>query len=175
MSQINLMSGGVESNRPKGSFLSGSVFLSLIILVGVFGTYFGVLYYKKSLASTISSLVADEAEKKSLISGDKANRVADFADRLTVIKANLKDTALAPNDPFSRIERAMIPEVNLTAYVYDVEGKTIDIAIEADSFRAIAQQVVALKKDQVFSMVSVDGDAHIGTGGKIEAKFVLAL
>lgn len=175
MSQINLMSGGEESNRPKTGFLGGSVFLSLIILVGVFGTYFGILYYKQSLTSTISSLVADEAAKKNLISGDKANRVADFADRLTVIKTNLEGTSLAPNDPFARIERAMIPEVNLASYVYNVEEEMIDMMIEADSFRAVAQQLVALKKDRAFSAVSVDGDARIGTSGKIEAKLVLAL
>lgn len=175
MSQINLMSGGEESNRPKTSFLSGSIFLSLIILVGVFGAYFGVLYYERSLTSTISSLTRDEEAKKALISGDKASRVADFADRLMVIGTNLEDTALSPNEPFVRIERAMIPEVNLTSYVYDIEEMTVDATIEADSFRAVAQQLAAFKKDQAFSSVSVDGDARIGSSGKIEAKLVLTL
>lgn len=174
MSQINLMSGGEETNRPKGGFLSGSLFLSVAVLVVSFGAYFGMIYYRKSLEADLASHQAENSAKKNLISGEKANRVADFADRLAVISDNLKATALSPNDPFSRIERAMIPEVNISSYAYDTDGK-VQISLIADSFRALAQQIVTLKKNNVFSAVAVDGDARVGTSGKVEAKLTLSL
>lgn len=174
MSQINLMSGGEEANRPKGGFLSGSLFFSIAVLVVSFGVYFGMVYYRQSLEKDLASLKAENDAKKNLIAGEKANRVADFADRLTVIDGNLKSTMLSPNDPFSRIERSMIPEVNISSYMYDVDGK-VQISLVSDSFRALAQQIVAFKKNSTFSAVAVDGDARVGTSGKVETKLTLSL
>lgn len=175
MSQINLMSGGEEANRPKKSLFGSSLVLSVIVLVVTFGVYFGALYYRQSLESRLTSLKAEAEAKTQLVSGDKANRVADFADRLSVIDGNLKKTTMLPNDPLSRIERVMIPEVNLSAYSYDVESGTVTISLVSDSFRSVAQQIVALKGAGAFSAVSVDGDVKIGSDGKINADLNLTL
>ena len=175
MSQINLMSGSEEASRPKKNLFSSSLFLSVVVLVVAFGVYFGALYYRESLESRLASLKAEGDAKTKLVSGDKANRVADFADRLSVIDGNLKKTTMLPNDPLSRIERVMIPEVNLSAYSYDVESGMVTISLVSDSFRAVAQQIVALKGAGAFSAVSVDGDVQIGSNGKIDADLNLTL
>ncbi len=164
----------MKSSKSSGLF-SKSLLFSGAVLVVSFGVYFGVVYYRQSLQSSIASLNEQDTAKRNLIAGEKANRVADFADRLTVIDDNLKSTMLAPNEPFFRIEKAMIPEVNLTSYEYSLENGAIDTTIAADSFRAIAQQIIAFKKNALFSAVMIDGDARVGSNGKIEAKLILTL
>ncbi|QQS15970.1 MAG: hypothetical protein IPK84_01210 [Candidatus Moraniibacteriota bacterium] len=176
MSQINLMSGeGGAANRPSQGFLGGSFSLSVIILVITFAAYFGTVYYVQSLENSLASYKEDLTAKRNLVAGEKANRVADFADRLSVIDENLQNTASVPNDPLSRIERAMMPDVNLSSYSYDVAGGTVKIALVSDSFRAVAQQIVAFKQAADFSAVSVDGNVKIGTDGKIIAELNLSL
>jgi hypothetical protein len=170
------MSGGEGASLPKPSFFSGSVFFSFALLVISFGAYFGVLFYKEALQKTVTSLMADNEAERNLIAGEKADRVADFADRLTVIGGNLKETAFVPNDPLSRIERSLIPEVNLTSYVYNVESETVKVGVAADSFRAIAQNIITLKGEGGgFSSVVVDGEAMLGESGKVETTFILSL
>ncbi len=176
MSQINLMSGGeAAAGRPSKSFFSSSLFLSVAILVVTFGVYFGVLYYSQSLESSVASHEEELVAKKNLVAGEKANRVADFADRLNVIDGNLQKTMTVPNDPLSRIERAIIPDVNLSSYSYDVDKKMVDISVVADSFRSVAQQIVTLKRDNAFSAVAVDGSVGINADGKVSAKLNLSL
>lgn len=175
MSQINLMSGGGEPIRSTGGLFGGSIFLSFLILVLSFGAYFGSIFYKGMLEKEISSLKIETEKQQNLISGGKANRVADFADRLTVIDKEIKSTVVSPNEPFSKIERSMIPEMDINSYEYSLENKKADIILSADSFRAIAQYIITLKKEGGFSSVTLDGDAKIVTGGKIEAKLILTL
>lgn len=175
MSQINLMSGGGESTLPKVGIFSGSLFLSMLVLALGFGSYFGVKFYRSGLDRELASLIADTERQRNLISGEKADRVADFSDRITLIKNNLAATALAPTDPLSRIERSLIPEVNITSYEQNVEEGTIRISVASDSFRALAQYIITLKQNNTFSSVSVDGDSRVGDGGKIESNMILSL
>lgn len=175
MSQINLMSGSEEANRPKTNLFGNSLFLSAALTVLVFGAYFGTLYYRQSLEKHLDVLKAEEDSKMRLVSNDKANRVADFADRLSVIGENLGKTTVSPNDPLLRIERVMVPEVNLSAYSYDIENRMAKVSLASDSFRAVAQQIVALKGAGAFSAVSVDGNVQVGSDGKINADLNLAL
>lgn len=175
MSQINLMSGREESNRPAKNFFGSPFFLSATILVVTFGVYFGMMYYVGSLERSVASHEKELTAKKDLVVGDKANRVADFANRLSVIDGNLKKTASFPNEPLSRIERFIMPEVNLTSYSYDMEKGRVKISLAADSFRSVAQQIVALKQKGAFSVVSVDGSVRINAEGKIEADINLSL
>lgn len=175
MSQINLMSGGEESNRPAKSLFGGSLFLSIALLVVTFGVYFGVMYYSQSLERSVASHEEELIAKKNLVAGDKANRVADFADRLSVIDENLKKTTSLPNDPLSRIEQSIMPDVNISSYSYDVEAGMVKISLVADSFRSVAQQIVVLKRDNAFAAVSVEGSVGINTDGKIGANLNLSL
>jgi hypothetical protein len=176
MSQINLLSGGEGPRLPKPSFFGGSIFFSFAVLAVSFGAYFGILVYEEALQRDVKSLTADNEAERNLIAGEKADRVADFADRLSVIEGNFKETALVPNDPLFRIERALIPEVNLTSYAYDVTSKTVEVTVAADSFRAIAQNIITLKKKETaFSSVAVDGEVKVGSNGKIEANLILSL
>lgn len=176
MSQINLMSGGeAAAGRPSKILFSSSLFLSVAILVVTFGVYFGVLYYSQSLESSVASHEEELVAKKNLVAGEKANRVADFADRLNVIDGNLQKTMTVPNDPLSRIERAIMPDVNLSSYSYDVDKKMVDISVVADSFRSVAQQIVTLKRDNAFSAVAVDGSVGINADGKVSANLNLSL
>ncbi len=176
MSQINLMTGGGEgSNLPRRSLLGGSFFFSIVVLALAFGSYFGVIFYRDTLQKQVDEINARNEAARNRIAGEKADRVADFADRLSVIDQNLKKTSLPPNDPFSRIERALMPEANITSYSYDIEKKEVKTGLAADSFRAIAQQIITLKREGSFSSATIDGDVKLGTSGKVEALFVLSL
>lgn len=175
MSQINLVSGGEEMNRPAKGSLGSSFFLSVSILVLTFGAYFGSMYYSNSLSRSVASYEQELESKKSLVVGDKANRIADFADRLDVVGGNLKETSSQPNDPLLRIERSMMPDVNLSSYSFDLEGKKVKVSLSADSFRSVAQQIVAFKKDNTFSGVAIDGSVATDDQGKISADLDLSL
>lgn len=171
MAQINLLSGSESGTRPTVKSGGGSLMLSFAILVLTFGTYFGTVFYKGMLQRDFDAVESESAQKKSLIVGEKANRVADFFDRMSVIDANLRSSALSPNDPLVRIEGALIPEANLSSYKYDLEKKSIETVASADSFRAVAQQLVTLKK--VFSSATMEGNARVGSDGKVSATLSL--
>lgn len=175
MSQINLVSGGGESVSLKTSFFSSSLFLSMLVLIFGFGAYFGVSFYKNAIERELSSLEGEIKSQENLISGEKANRVADFFNRTSVIENNLQGTILSPSDPLSRIERSLIPEVNITSYEQNVEEGTVRISVASDSFRALAQYIITLKQNNTFSSVSVDGDSKIGKDDKIESELILSL
>ncbi len=171
MSQINLLSGSEAANRPQPKGGSGSVFLSLALLVVVFGAYFGLLFYKEMLQKSFDAKEAESVAMKKRISGEKADRVSDFFDRMTVIDANLKATAESPNAPLAKIEQKMVPTANISSYKYDAEEGSIQAVIAADSFRAVAEQIVAFK--EAFSSVMVEGDTRVGVDGKIVATLVI--
>lgn len=175
MSQINLVSESETSSRSSKNFFGSSLFLSAAILVIAFGVYFGTMFYVRSLEKSVASHEGELVAKKDLIAGDKANRVADFANRLSVIDGNLKKTASSPNEPLSRIERFIMPEVNISSYSYDIENGSVKISLSADSFRSVAQQIVALKREGAFASVSVGGNVGINVEGKIEAELNLSL
>ena len=52
-----------------------------------------------------------------------------------------------PNDPL-RIERAIMPDVNLSSYSYDVDKRWWIFLWWLIPFRSVAQQIVTLKQRQ---------------------------
>lgn len=174
MSQINLLQGESSATRPPRVGLAGSsLFLSFALIALSFGVYYGVKFYGASLQKELDSIKAEEEERKALIYGEKADRVFDFSNRLTIIDANLTSFPESPNTPLSKIESAMIPEVNLISFEFSVEGKLVEIKLLADSFKSIAQQMVTLKKE--FSSVTITKDAFLNQEGKIESDLSLTL
>ena len=172
MAKINLAgNSGSDSSRMTTRFLGKSMLLSFLILAGTFGLYFGLVFYREMLARDFAATESESASRTALISGEKADRVADFSDRLTVIEAQLTETALPPTDSLSKIESALVPEANLLSYIALLEESSIKVKLSADSFGAVARQMVAFK--QVFSSVLIDKQVEIGESGKIEASLTM--
>ena len=174
MPQINLSTGsGSEKIEPSRFRSNLSIILSLLIIAATVGVYFGVVAYRRSVDREFSNIDAEITSKRSMISGEKANRVADFSDRLSIIGKNLSDSAMSPNEPLSKIERSMVPGVNLSSYEYDLEKRVVRAFVVADSFRSLAEQLVSLK--QQFSSVQVEKEARLNEDGKVESGLLLAL
>jgi hypothetical protein len=56
----------------------------------------------------------------------------------------------------SKVEALIVPEVVLTKYQYDKQEKMSLVAGETDNFRYLAEQIINLKSDPIFSRVIVD-------------------
>lgn len=172
MSNINLsQSSELSSLKASGGVLDKSLGISIGLLILAFGVYFGLLFYEKTLDSNLASINASIETERKKISNDQANRIVDFQDRLDVIGKSLT-SGMSPNDNLAKIESSMLPETKLGQYSYDMEKQSIETVVIADSFKSIAEQIVAFKK--VFSNVSV-GDTSRSEDGKLKVNMTLAI
>lgn len=171
MSNINLSQSPESSLKASGGILDKSLGISIGLLILAFGAYFGLLFYGKTLDSNLASINASIETEKKKIASDQANRVVDFQDRLDVIGKSLKSN-MPPSDNLAKIEASMLPETRLSEYSYDMEKQAIQTTVIAESFKNIAEQIVAFKK--VFSNVSV-GDTSRSEDGKLKVDMTLSL
>ena len=65
----------------------------------------------------------------------------------------------------------MVPPENISSYKSDAEEGLVQTVIAADSFRAVAEQIVAFK--EAFSSVMVEGDTRVGVDGKLVATLLI--
>lgn len=172
MSNINLSQSSESSSlKASGGILDKSLGFSIALLILAFGAYFGLLFYGKTLDSNLASINASIETERKKISGDQANRVVDFQDRLDVIGKSL-GSSMFPNDNLAKIEASMLSGTRLSKYSYVMETQSIETTVIAESFKNIAEQIVAFKK--AFANVTV-GDTSRGEDGKLKVEMTLSI
>lgn len=140
-------------SRQKSIFNSTYV-LSFVLLAVVGGLYGITMFYKNVLvAKQARLLVTKETEMKS-IDGEEINRLSDFESRLNGVVFNLENKK-NPEDLFQLVERLIVKGSFLDSLVYDSVEDKIEIEVVADSFRLAANQILSLKKSDLFSDVQI--------------------
>lgn len=169
MANINLVNEEATKkiNLPfKGGLLAiGGAFLTLA------GIYVGMLLYGKSLQSEVDSAKQNYASKKAQFDEINAADLVDFKNRIDYAKGLLTTEDLAV-ESLGDLSKRIIPNVFVESYDLDAGANTVKLTCVADSFRAVALQVLSLKKSEYFSGVFL-GDNRLNENGK--AKFTVSL
>jgi len=158
MAGINLsqsMTGNDGSSKKKEAlFDTGFVVAFLIFLVVVLG-WAGLRFYITQLNKQITALDTTIAEHNAELQGGAVDRVADFDRRLQFLAENATERT-EPSQIFSQLESLMVPSNALLEYEYNKTEKVITFSARTNNYRNIAEQVISLKSEKMFSSVKVD-------------------
>lgn len=132
----------------KGTYLVLGLFaLTLLSWGGV--TAANSVYDKK--IEQQNSLIAS---KKTELSGEMVNEVADVDARLSLVEANIA-ARVHPQAILLALEGALLPAVRLTAFEYDDKTRGVTLTGVAPGYKEIAQQVMALKSSVQFAETDI--------------------
>ncbi|MBP7060374.1 MAG: PilN domain-containing protein [Candidatus Moranbacteria bacterium] len=144
-----------EEQSEKRSFFDTGIILSLAVLLVVAAGWGGIQLYIASLDKKIAAQDAAIGTSADRLRGDTVDRIADFDERLNYFIGHRPELS-DPQDVFSRLERVMVSGVTLTKFDYSREDGVIIVEGVTSDFRKLAEQVLGLKGDTLFSQVKVD-------------------
>ncbi len=143
-----------EVKRSRGFFDTG-IIVSLVLLALSGSVWGGMRLYLGSLDKKIATLDETLSANAERLKGEGVNRVADFDARVTYY-AEHRDGLTDPRDILRRLESVMVPGIVLTSFTYDNQARTSIIAGRSEDFRKMAEQILSLKAEKIFSQVVVD-------------------
>lgn len=152
MPSINLNLAKEDIVEEKTGIISGSLVISIILLVLVGGLYGALKYYNKDVTSKIDEVTSQyNVEYQKFLSGN-ANEIIDFKNRTDIASALLDDDR-PMNNVMAQIESSILPVVYLESLTYDKDKETITLSGVADSFNTVAKQILSFKQNDYFSSV----------------------
>ena len=151
---LNLSSSISEKKEITISDSSLAV-ISVIFFLVVAG-FGGLRWYIKTLDNKLTDLSASLDENSSQLRGDKVNRVAYFDARLRLIEQQLNGSAVDSKILLGQMESLILPDVRLTKYEYNETGKFVAVSGETDNFKYVAQQIISLKSEDLFTGIKVE-------------------
>jgi Tfp pilus assembly protein PilN len=157
MAGVNL-SQSMASQADKSAkrpFSVSSFPLSIILLLITFVGWGGLRWYLYSLNQKITQLDETISASGNRLQGENIDRIADFDARSSLLGVSSTER-VDPVVVLSKIETLIVPEIVLTKYEYNKQEKMSLIAGETDNFRFVAEQIINLKSDSLFSQVVVD-------------------
>ncbi len=136
----------------KESFLNLGLSLSLGMFLVVFMGWMTLRYYMSSLDKKLTS--ADEiiANNTTRLHGSQVDRIVNFSDRINFLSKSLNANT-DPKGHLQLIESLMVSNVSLTGYEYNAVDRVAKVSATADSFRAIAEQIISLQSEKTVSKV----------------------
>ncbi|MGK2848743.1 MAG: hypothetical protein ACSLEX_01625 [Minisyncoccota bacterium] len=163
MAGINLSSVPKNQNQSRRVSDTTLVVIGAIFLVTVIG-FGGLRWYLKTLDDKIALMEVSVGENADMLQGPAVDRVAQFQDRLTLLSAQQASDNLNAEIQLRQLETLILPQVKLTKYRYDKTEKFITMTGETDTLKSVAQQIISLKSDALFSGVVVEtlGNAEGG-------------
>ncbi len=157
MAGVNLsqsMASQEEKSEKRLFSVSGfpmSIALLVLTLLGWGGLRFYIHTFDVKITQLETALTSDVDK----LHGEHIDRVTDFDNRLTLLGADPAEF-IDPGTLLSLLETLMVPQVVLTQYKYNEKEKVITLVGETDSFRYLAEQIISLKSDPLFSQTQVD-------------------
>lgn len=171
MANINLYQTIQDEHNvsQKKSLMERGFLLVILLLVFSLAVWGGLKGYNMLLNKKISSLESQILSESNRIESAKIDRVADFQERLDVIKTSLPSRK-DPTEFFSNLEKVMVPGVILESCDFSYGGQiaksTANLKANADSYTLLAEQVLNLKKSDYFKNVQL-GTIARNQDGKI--------
>lgn len=156
MPGVNLsQSMNEEEQSEERSFFDTGIILSLLVMLITGAAWGGISFYIASLDKKIAAVDGDLTASTAQLQGEGVDRVADFDTRLKYFMAN-KESFSDVQDIVQRMEKSIIPGIVLTKFEYNPGDKMILIDGRCAEFRKLAEQIMSLKAEQIFSQVKVD-------------------
>jgi len=156
MAGINLSSGTFEQKTSHRSIADSSLTLSTILFLLVAAGWGGMRWYISTLDGKLANLEATIQENATRLQGSAVDRVAHFATRLDLIGKQLDQPSIDSQALLTQLESLTVPNVRLTRYEYNDAEKVVEVAGETDNFKYVAQQIISLKSESLFSGITVD-------------------
>ncbi len=144
-----------EESSTKLGFFDASVVVSLLVLLISGLVWGGIRFYNSSLDKKMVQL--DEALNANTerIRGDHIDRIADFDARIAYF-SNSQEELSEPRDILKALEGVMVSGIILTKFEYDHEQHASIMTGTADDFKRLAEQILRLKSEKLFSQVRVE-------------------
>ncbi|HBO17229.1 MAG TPA: hypothetical protein DD451_04485 [Candidatus Moranbacteria bacterium] len=155
MVNINLHREEKKENRIyELNFWRSGTFFSITLLIVTSFIYAGQLLYKKKLVSNENAIIKEISEKKSSLGSAALVSIKDFDQRISKIDNNLAQRVY-PNDVLAYIEDFLVKNVYIDSYKYEDSKQEVALNVIADSYNAIASQILNFKKSDKFSNVDI--------------------
>jgi len=155
MTGMNL-SSSIPDKKPPTS----GVFTSTMVVVLVFSllliVWGGMQWYLKVQNDTLAVKKALYEAESVKLKGSSVDRVASFTTRMNLSKDRVATNTADTEKLLTQIEGLVIPPVRLTKYIFDAKGSSVAIQGETDNFKYVAQQLLALKGEALFSGIRVE-------------------
>lgn len=152
---MNLSSSIGEKKEERRGFFDSSLVVVSIIFFFVLAGFGGMRWYIKTLDNKLADLSAVIDQNTVELHSDKVSRVVAVDDRLKLIDGQ-KDGSVDTKKLLDQIEGLVVPQVRLTKYEYDKTNKTVLVAGDTESFKYVAQQIISLKSEGLFTGVRVE-------------------
>ncbi len=150
------LSSSVPKKKQEGSWIFGGPAIVTVIFFLLLAFWGGMQWYLKTLDKTLSEQQILLEDNASRLKGDAVDRVASFDTRLTLAEGQMSGDTPDTGKLLSQLESLVIPNVKLTKYVFDENGKFVVVEGETDTFKYVAQQLFVLKGEDPFTNIKVD-------------------
>lgn len=150
------LSSSVPEKKQTGSRLLGGSVVAVSFFFLLLALWGGMLWYLKTLDSTLLKQKAALAESTLLLRGEKVDRVASFAARLMLARKQMSTDSVDTGKLLNQLESLVIPEVVLTKYEFNEKEKFVLVEGETDNFKYVAQQLFILKGENLFADIKTD-------------------
>jgi len=171
MVDINLHQASENELRvvnQKNLFRSGSFIVSTFLVI-ILGSYGLTIYYKNSLLNKEQDLIAERDNALKSFDAKSVNDAVDFQYRIENINFNL-DNKKNPENILKAVEEYLVRGASLESLSFNSEDNKISMRVVADSFRLAANQILSLKKSELFSDIKV-----VDSSRNLEGQAVFAL
>lgn len=151
------LSSSVPEKKQEGSWTFGGPVVVTVLFFLLLVFWGGMQWYLKTLDKTLSGQQVLLEENASRLKGDAVDRVTSFDTRLTLAKEQMSGKNTTDTGRLLRqLESLVIPNVKLTKYEFDENGKFVIVEGETDTFKYVAQQLLVLKGEDPFMNIKVD-------------------
>lgn len=158
-----------EEVADKQSLFDGGFIVSLSLILLSALMFVGLHIYTGILDKKISALDSQLSGSTASLKGDHIDRLADFDTRLGYFSTN-QSGFFETREIFQKLENAILPGVVLGEFQYDAKEKVVTIDGISGDYRRLAEQIMAFKKETVFSKLKVE---NISKNNEDQVTFVL--
>ncbi len=128
--------------------------ISVVILAVVLGLYFGLLFYKQSLESSVTVLDTQLFELEKTRDRDLEASILNVQQQLSVVNPLLR-SHLIWSDAFERLERLTQPQVQYKSINAGFNSREVLINAVAANYTTVARQVAAFYSDDSITDLSL--------------------
>lgn len=147
--------------------------LSLILLLGVVLSYFGLLGYKNSLMDEREVVENDVSVLQGQRNLETEAVLAELKEKIDMLKSLLK-IHIYPSRVFQMLEELALPQVRFVDLQADFSKMQLGLNAEMADYSVLAKQISVFEEDSKINTVNVS-DINLNEFGRVEADFLLRI
>lgn len=157
MSNINLYQDTKteETKKQIPRLVDSGFFISIGLLVVVFGIFVGLKLYDESLQSKVEGLNVMVSEANKNLGASNVNKLVDFEARSKKASEEIDEREMSL-DIMKAIEDSMVEGVSANSINIDKNTESVDMDLQSGSFEAVAKQILSFKKNDYFNSIEIN-------------------